>query len=269
MTASPSSPPPAPSSGQARLSPTGPAGGSTKLLIVAAVLAVVAVVLVNLYVEAAKRSVDTDEFPVFRLRVSKSPGQTLEARDVERIAVPEKFQPSFAGAVGPNADGQADTLGEVITRPVEVGEILEYRHFDLLTEDESRLLINDGMRGIALPVDASTVPDPLRPEMWVDLEAPFRGNAGDTVILPVMERVRVVSVGSTNIIDEQRGRGGRSGVGKITLEVTPDQASQLETIKSIVTGSFRVHLRRTEDRGRPKIPDGGINPAVLQLLTRY
>lgn len=269
MTQSPSSNAPVPPIGETRLPTNGPAGGSTKLLIVAAALAVAAVVLVNLYVEAAKRSVDTDEFPVFRMRVSKSPGQTLEARDIERIAVPEKFETSFAGAVASNAQGQPDNIGEVFTRPIEPNEILEYRHFDLLNDDESRLLINRNMRGIALPVDSSTLPDPLRPEMWVDLEAPFTGPAGDIVFMPVMERVRIVSVGSTNIIDEQRGSRGRSGAGKITLEVTPEQASQLESIQTIVTGSFRVHLRRADDLNRPKIPEGGINPAVLAKLSEY
>ncbi len=244
-----------------------PPTGSAKLLIAAIALAVLAVVLMNLYVAAARRSIATSEFPVFRLLVRKNPGQRLAERDVQRIAVPNKFEDTFAGAIGANDQGQPLRIGDTFTRPVEPQDILLERHFDALGEDESRLLIKKGWRGKALPVDAQSLPDPLRPEMWVDLEAPFRGAGNLVQVWPVMERVRVVSVGRTSIVDERRGSRSSSGVSKITLEVRPEEASQLEALQTIVAGNFSIHLRRTDDLARPKIPDGGINPELLQLLS--
>ncbi|MEM7578168.1 MAG: RcpC/CpaB family pilus assembly protein [Planctomycetota bacterium] len=242
--------------------------GSTKLLIVAVVLAILAVVLVNLYVAASRRSIQSDEFVVFRMDVQKSPGDVLQPDDASPVRVPMSLRESFAGAVAANAAGTAPArVGDPMTRPVEPGDILEARHFDLQTQDETRLLIRSGMRGIAIPVQSQSLPDPIRPEMLVDIEAPFRGRAGRVRVMPVMEMVRVVAVGTTNIVDERRGGGGGSGVSKITLEVTPDHASDLEFILSQVAGEFRVHTRNPSDTERPKIGSPGVNPDVMKLLT--
>ncbi|MEM1026669.1 MAG: RcpC/CpaB family pilus assembly protein [Planctomycetota bacterium] len=257
-----------------RYSPPTPGGtdpnaprGSAKLLIVAVVLAIVAVVLVNLYVAASRRSIQSDEFVVFRMDVQKSPGDVLAADDTSAVRVPMTLRESFTGAVAPNAAGNAPSrVGDPLTRPVEPGDILEARHFDLQTQDETRLLIRPGMRGIAIPVQSQSLPDPIRPEMLVDIEAPFRGRGGRTRVMPVMEMVRVVAVGSTNIVDERRGGGAGSGVSKITLEVTPDQASDLEYLLSQVAGEFRVHTRNPSDTERPKIGGPGVNPEVMKLL---
>ncbi|MEM8783911.1 MAG: RcpC/CpaB family pilus assembly protein [Planctomycetota bacterium] len=244
------------------------ARGSAKLLIVAVILAVAAVVLVNLYVAASRRSVQSDEFVVFRMDVQKSPGDVLAAADTSPVRVPMSLRESFAGAVAPNAAGDAPArVGDPLTRPVEPGDILEARHFDLQTQDETRLLIRPGMRGIAIPVQSQSLPDPIRPEMMVDIEAPFRGRGGRLRVMPVMEMVRVVAVGTTNIVDERRGSGAGSGVSKITLEVTPQHASDLEFILSQVAGEFRVHTRNPADTERPKIGGPGVNPEVMKLLT--
>lgn len=253
--------------------PTAPSGhsrvppGSTKLLIVAAVMAVVAVVLVNMYVLAATRSVKQNEFPVFRLKVAKSPGQRLQASDVTLVAMPESWRDAFSDAIGANDAGQPLRLGDTFTRPAKAQDFLREQHFDIASDDDTRLLINKNKRGIALPVDSKTLPEPLKPEMFVDLEAPFRGPGGTIEVLPVMERVRVVSVGNTSIVEEKSGRGGRAaGTSKLTVEVTPEQATQLEAIGTITAGNFRVHLRSTDDLGRPNIVEDRINPEVLARL---
>ncbi len=246
---------------------TPPSKGSAKLLIVAIGLAILAVILVNLYVAASRRSIRADEFVVFRMDVRKSPGQILQPEDTRPVRVPQTLRDSFAGAIAPNAAGTApQRVGDTLTRPVEPGDILEARHFDLQTQDETRLLIRPGLRGIALPVQSSSLPDPLRPEMMVDIEGPFRARGGRIRVMPVMEMVRVVAVGSTNIVDERRGGGAGSGVSKITLEVTPQQASELEFILSEVAGEFRVHTRNPSDTERPKTGGPGVNPEVMKLL---
>lgn len=244
------------------------ARGSAKLLIVAIVLAVLAVVLVNVYVAASRRSIQSDEFVVFRMDVQKSPGDVLGPDDTSAVRVPVSLRDSFAGAVSPNGAGTAPArVGDTLTRPIEPGDILEARHFDLQSQDETRLLIRPGMRGIAIPVQSQSLPDPIRPEMMVDIEAPFRGRGGRVRVMPVMEMVRIVAVGATNIVDERRGGGAGSGVSKITLEVTPDQASDLEFLLSQVAGEFRVHTRNPSDTERPKIGGPGVNPEVMKVLT--
>ncbi len=239
--------------------------GNTRLLIAALVTALIAVVLVNLYVQSTRRSLTQDTFTVFRLLVSKQAGDELETRDVEAVLMPNSFRDAFNAAVAANERGEPMRVGDTLTRAVDAGDFLREPMFDDVRTSDEFNLVTRGMRGVALPVDARSLPAPLRPEMLIDLEAAFPMPQGPPRILPVMEQVRIVSIDDRTRLS-QRTRGGSSGGSRITIEVTPEQATQLLTVSSQIVGDFYVQLRRIDDRSTPKIPAGGINPAVLEVV---
>ncbi|MEM1107513.1 MAG: hypothetical protein AAGH99_02370 [Planctomycetota bacterium] len=243
-----------------------PPPASPKLVVVALLIALAAVVLVNLYVLSVKKAAEEGEFQFFRLRVTKDIGEPLELEDVQLVGVPESFRDAFLDVVEPNSQGQPLRLGDSFTRRAEKGEPLTTRMFDNLTGDASRQLITKGLRGVSLPVVSKLLPDPLKAEMRVDILAPVRASGGRREIMAVIENVRVVSVGSRTIVDENRGTRGRGSFETLTVEVTPEEAVLLEAITQEVqkTSVYSVLLRSPDDQ-RPKfIPNGGLNPELLE-----
>ena len=114
------------------------------------------------------------------------------------------------------------------------------------------------------------LPGNLQPGMFVDIEAPFSVVDGGSTVLPVMEYVRVLAVGNVSIVDQESTRGGRprnpGSYRTISIEVEPNQATDLSMIQKIAIGDFELHLRNPADQSTPKIRAGGINPEVLRLI---
>ncbi|MEZ6189943.1 MAG: RcpC/CpaB family pilus assembly protein [Phycisphaerales bacterium] len=245
--------------------------GSNRLVIIAAVIAVVAVIVVNLYVAMIKRQVHEGEFTVYRLVTTLKPGDKLASKDVKAVPMPRKYRDSFDGMVlEESGEGDASLTAQVglrIKLPARRNQFLTYDLFTDPSDIELDTRINPNMRLVALPVNPRTLPGSLQPGMSVDIEAQFPG--GNLNILPVMENVEVFSVGTRSIADDSTdaGRATRNFT-TISLQVTPDEATNLEKIKKMVIGDFELHLRNPSDNSTPKIPDGGINPAVLRLIER-
>lgn len=240
---------------------------SPKLVGLALLVALAAVVMVNLYILGVKKAAEEGEYQFFRLRVAKDIGQTLEIEDVQLVGVPESFRDAFRDVVEPNSQNQPLRLGDPFTRRAEIGEPLTTRMFDDLTGDASRRLITQGFRGVSLPVVSKLLPDPLKAEMRVDVSALVRAPGGRREPMVVMENVRVISVGSRNILDEKSGGSrGSSNFETLTVEVRPEEALLLEAITQEVqkTGVYSVQLRSPDDQRPVFIPDGGLNPDLLE-----
>jgi len=244
-----------------------PASGSTTLVIVALGLALLAVVLTNIYIGMVRSQADADSITVYTLTRTVYPGEKLDDDDIEPKQFPGDFDSTFSNRVKPESlQLRIDT---VIRRTAEQGSPLTH---DLFTEPEDReidLRITPGMRLYALPVNNRTVPGNLRPGMIVDLEAPFRVG-GKTLVIPVLEQVKVMAVGRRDIADESNEGRGRSrpitSYDTISIELTPLQATQMSMIQRMTVGDFDLHLRNPSDRETPKIPRGGINERLLEML---
>jgi hypothetical protein len=104
--------------------------------------------------------------------------------------------------------------------------------------------------------------------MRVDLEAPFQTAQGVVTVLPVMENVQVVALGTQTVFDEDLGRPERSprSFQNITIQVKPEEATQLANISRMMLGNYDVQLRNPGDEAMVKIRTGTINPEVLDLL---
>ena len=103
--------------------------------------------------------------------------------------------------------------------------------------------------------------------MRVDLEAPFQTAQGIVTVLPVMENVQVVALGTqTAFDDDSRPDRLQRSYQNITIQVTPEEATDLANIARMTLGNFEVQLRNPSDTAAVKIEKGGINPEVRKLL---
>lgn len=244
-------------------SPSDP--NSTRMVVIGVIVGIVAVILMNVYVEMVRRQARPGEFIVYRLETRAQPGDRLQERDVKAVRMPEDFKEAFSNAV--DSTGLRARLGEPFKRSATRGDVLTYDLFIDPEDNNLDRLISRDMRLVALPVNSRTLPGNLRPGMYVDIEAPFPGRGGVPNVLPIMEYVKVLAVGRQSVIDERTGEDSVSrSFGTISIEVTPEQATQLSVIQSGAIGEFQLHLRNPADTSQPKIPSGGINPQVLAMI---
>jgi Flp pilus assembly protein CpaB len=244
----------------------------TRLVVVALLLAILAVIVTNFYIERIRRQVAESSFDVYVLTRAVRPGVELSEKDVKRIAVPEKFEQAFTDLAYVDEEALQLRLAdkEVFQRSADAGEIVTFRLFVPPVGRDLDRNITDGWRLVSLPVNNRTIPGALQEGMYVDIEAPFHTGGAAPVTMPVMERVKVIALGTNTVYDEDdssRRRGSRS-FRNITIEVTPAEATQLSNVQRIAAGEFELHLRNPSDTQRPKIDVPGINPEVLQLINR-
>lgn len=255
--------------------PSQPAPGGAKLVIVAGVLALLAVIVLNFYIAHIRREIAASSFTVFVLNRSVQPGEVIKKTFVNEVRVPLSFRESLnsLGLVDDVSLTNRITSQQRFEQGAPAGSMLT---FDLFNAPSGRRdldrNITDGKRLVSLPVNSRTVPGALREGMMVDIEAPFNVGGALPVTMPVMERVKVIAVGSRTIYDDEatQGRGSRpSGTfHTITIEVDPLDATHLSDIQRLAVGGFEIHLRNPADPSNPKIKSGSINPEVVEMIDR-
>jgi Flp pilus assembly protein CpaB len=261
------------SSADPRPAAIAPAGGA-RLVLVAAALAIVAVVLLNLYIVAVKRQNQSKMLTRYELLATLRPGEKLQAKDLKPVKVPEQFEQAFSRFIS-DAD-IALKFGQTVRRPAYSGELLAYDVFKEAQGADLDQEITPGFRLYALPVNSRGIIGGLRPGMFVDIEAPFHaaggGGEGTPIVLPIMERVKLKTVGGRSIADEAAGEAARraGSFQTVGIEVTPQATDKLSMIQKMAVGEFELILRNPADDRLIKIPnpdpDTFINPAVLKLL---
>lgn len=247
--------------------------GGAKLVIVAIALGLAAVVLNYFYVQGVRRAENETSFKAYILTRAMRAGERIKERDVNVVTLPQRFEQSFhnIGAVN-----ESDWLGDVnkqVQRSVSAGSILRREDFQPPTDTrELDIDITPNMRRVSLPVNSRTISGMLRAGMWVDIEAPFQTGGALPTILPVLERIKVIAVGTQVVgADDSAGPSrAPSSYHTITIEVTPQDATNLAMIERLAAGDFEIQIRNPGDTKYVKIPppsgDSGINPAVMDLL---
>lgn len=244
---------------------------STRLVLVALALAIFAVVLTNIYIEAVRRDVKRNSFSIYVLNRRVQPGDRFKKEDTKRISVPRDFEESFK-ALGAVMEADFDDLasrGEQFQRSAGANDILLFSQFVTPSgKGDIDRAIQPGRRLIALPVNSRRIAGELRPGISVDIQAAF--NLGGSVpgVLTVMENVKVSAVGSRTIADEQADPSNArplTGYRTISIEVSPEDATYLNMIERVMVGDFDLLLRNPDDAA-VKNKGGGINPDVLNLI---
>ena len=245
--------------------PQGPEG-SVKLVVIALLLAVCAVVLVNVYILYLRQEMKPNEITVYRLNDPVRAGQSLKADMYRAIQVDEAYSEALGEPL--NKLGVENRLGDPFVRSARQGQVLTSDLFDDIDLRRLDQDIDEGKRGIALPVNSRELPGSLREGVHVDIAGLFAMPDGKTRMLPIIENVQVTVAGRNSIIDEQDMAGAvpRSTFRRIEIQLTPQEALQMSQIKKKVLGDFEIYVRNPGDTQFPMLPTGGINPEVLQLI---
>ena len=219
---------------------------SKSVLITAVVLAVIAVVIVNVYI----RTMGGRQKP---LRVVEAKRRLEVDRPVAREDVRIVEIPMPAENVAENMvkeDQLADILQtrRPLLQAVNMNERLLWSHFISDSSTPGRELVRPGYRGKSVQVNPKTSPvRSLRPGMYVDLLATMPPNqaAGlEAVTATLLERVMLVEAGGRTLHDPPAARPDYSTV---MLEVTPQQAEKIATIEEYLREGFKIHLRNSEE----------------------
>lgn len=244
-------------------------GGSAKLLWIAIALGVLAVLANLAYIQIIKKQTRQDVFTIYTFVRPIKAGRTIQRDDLQALELPISVRQGLADAGVVPQENLPNRLGrETLQEDVAQGQLLTYRLFQHSRGNRVDDQITRDMRWISLPINSRTVPGALRVGMYVDIEAPFNTGGAYPQVMPVMERVQIQALGTTTISDP----GGLDRPGRnfqtITIEVTPNEATQLATIQRVIVGDFELQPRNPNDDKYVKIPNGGINPDVLNLLAK-
>jgi len=250
-----------------------PQAGSTKLVIIALVIAVVVVLLTNIYIEAIRRQVNESAFEVYVLTRNVQPGDTLQARDIQAQLVPERFKDSFdrLQVIGKDEMALHVSQRDTIMRPSRTGDLVRHTLFRTPGLDDRATEVESGKRLIALPVNSASLPGVLQQGMYVDIEAPFFTGGSQPEVLTIMERVQIIALGTHSYSEydtDAPSKGPTRSYRTITIEVSPQEATDLAMILQLASGPFHLWIRNPQDTARPKLQKEGINPKVLELVDR-
>lgn len=247
--------------------------GGAKLVVVALLLGLAAVILNYFYVRGVREAESESSIRIYVLTRSLRAGDRIKERDVNAVSLPYRFEQSFRDIGAVNESDWKGDINKQVQRPVKEGSILRREDFQPPTEARDLdIEITPNMRRVSLPVNSRTISGMLRAGMWVDIEAPFQTGGALPTILPVLERVKVIAVG-TQVVGEDDAAGRSrtpTSYHTITIEVTPQDATNLAMIERLAAGDFEIQIRNPGDTKYVKIPppsgDSGINPAVMDLL---
>lgn len=252
-------------------SPTSPAG-SGQLVIIGLVIAVVAVILMNVYVEMRVAAEKEDTVTYFRFSDDMKAGDRIEVTDLEPVEVPVSMQEAFgtnAVREDPNKPGTPiDGDGNALNTAVVQNQMLTYSLFRTTSASAQRDPASRGLDEITLNIDSKKQPTNLRPGDLVDLYASVPLNR-NSEYMRVMEYVKVVNLGDR--IQESGTTVGRANkYGSITIYVDPALTNKLFDIQKRVDGqTFNVTRRDPQDRRPRELDVGGskeINARVLDIL---
>ncbi|MEX0776289.1 MAG: hypothetical protein WD042_11340 [Phycisphaeraceae bacterium] len=240
-----------------------PSLGSTKLVVAALVIALVAVIANVIYVERIRTENSRDAFKVYLVQQRLPAGERLKRDHLKVIEVPGQFQKSFGDAGFIREDELEARLNTAVEQMVNQNSILAHSMF--LPGGGVSLLDYLARDMVGQPLSIRMMPPTLQPGMYVNIMAPFNVK-GKLQVLPVMENVHVVAVGPY-VATERGGTSARtSGFQTITIEVRPHEATQLSMAEKVASGPFELILRRAKEDPLVWLPKGGVNAEVIKLI---
>lgn len=247
------------------------AAGSGTLVIIGFVIAIVAVVLMNVYVEMRVAAQREDTVTFFKFKDDLKAGAEIEADDLNPVEIPKSMEKSFGlSAIRENPERPGtpiDGLGNKLNAAVSADQLLTSNLLFGSGTTSVRPVAYQGLDEITLNIDSKKQPTNLRPGDFVDLYASVPMNR-NTRYLRVMEYVRVVNLGER--VQESGTRAKSNKYGSITIYVAPELSTKLFDIQKRVDGqTFNVTRRDPRVKTTRDLKIGGskeINQEVLDLL---
>lgn len=250
--------------------PSAPAG-SGQLVLIGLVIAVVAVILMNVYVEMRVAAEREDTVTFFRFDEPMDPGEEIDASKLKQVQVPVSLQEAFgSNAVreDPDRPGEPrDGDGQILNEDVVAGQFLAYSLFRSNNTAALRPPAYRGLDEITLNIDSKKQPTNLRTGDFVDLYASVPLNRSNEY-MRIMEYVKVVNLGDR--IQDTGSRTKSNKYGSITFYVDPALSGKLYDIQERISGkTFNVTRRDPQDKKPRELKTGGskeINERVLDIL---
>ena len=252
--------------------PAGPAGSST-LVLVGVGLAVVAVVLMNIYVEMRVAAQNEDTVTFYEFKEELKVGDEITFDLLKEVEIPKSMQQAFgrdAIRKDPASDRPADGTGEKLIVPVIAGEFLRFSQVRSSNAANVRPAEFRNFDEITVNVDSKQQPPNLRPGDYVDLYAAVPGFRQDARNMRVMEYVKIVNLGERTRESGTSQAGKNDKYGTITFYIQPDlTATLLDIQRKVVGNTFNLTRRDPGDKTPRELEIGGsreINPKVPEAL---
>jgi hypothetical protein len=251
----------------------GASQGSTKLVMVAMALAILAVVLYNLSISIVRSEVRKAQFVVYKLAQEVRAGQPLSKKALQTILVPDTKE--FRQAMkqlkvydGKTLQSRIDTKNFKLKRTGFSGQLVTHDLF----EDQDELTgskILEGYREYPLKIKGHSV-GAIRRGVRVDINAPLATGGEITESVLVMENVKVVALGLQSLRESRDGNSQSRSFSTITVEVKPQVARHLAALTRLMGGEseFELHLRNPKDVKNRETKEDQISERVIKILKK-
>lgn len=238
---------------------SGQAFPSAGVLVAAIVAALLAVILMQLYISNEIRSVTGNAFEVLQLRANVKSGDEIRESHLTQARVPAAFEKAFERAL--RAEERNLVINQKAPRNMYEGEVLYAPMFKVDTAESLHNIIDvrKGYELVSIPVDKDTsVGGQLQPGSYVTVRGIFEQTPDDKKedleVVTVLNNVRVATIdGSAQVLPAAR----RGKYDRIGIELKPDQADLLlELLLKEHRNRFQITLPSQPDvdvRVEPKI----------------
>ena len=172
-------------------------------------------------------------------------GQKIKPDSLMLVVVPQdKVQPGAIFDINAVA-------GRVSKAPIAKGEtVVEAMLQPMITGDDLSSDLPYGMRGFTIAVnEISSVGGFASPGNYVDVMLSAKDSFGQPLSKIVVKKVRVLAVAQSHSFSDATPKLGSS----ITLEVTPEQAQQLDVARSLGTLSLVLRNRNDDKVTQPSV----------------
>jgi len=235
-----------------------PSGG---VLVVAVVAAILAGILLNVYVAYLKNSYEASSEMFLQTKRDIPKGKVIEASDVEGFRVPKPMLASFSKVI-PARDANSIVIGQRARRDLRQGEFIQYMDF-LPGSARAMDKINPGYERMTIDIR----PEPLlQPGAFVTIRGTFDTNPDprkeDREIIDVLYNIQVKAVGGSSEPSEDKRRADDN----IQIELKQSQVTQLLQIKETLADRYFIVSLSPSPTGRagePKFSD-----EILDHITR-
>ncbi len=243
-----------------------PQAGGTTLILIALGMAVVAMIINTIYIEAAKMKSQESTFSVYTLTRNVSPNDPLGDADLREIKVPMSFHDSFALLDAIGKDQYATFMLNKETRFQIYARDKAVVTRSMFLKPDDRQIVQSGKVQISLPINSVIQPGTLKLNDRVNILGQFTID-GNTQLLTVMEQVEVMAMDRITA-DPNKSAGSSRNVGNyraITVQVTNDEAKQLIELQQLAHGDFILALRAQGDAAF-EVKSGSVNPLLVKML---
>lgn len=241
---------------------------SKKIWITALIVAILAVIAVNLYVSSQRQKYTRDPVIVFQATHDVATGKPVTANDYREIILPRTiFQTVTAYAL--TKQDLPILSSTALRRPLKTGDIISYSHLSRTVQEGLRDMVPPGKRAVSIRVNEETaVGNFVQAGDVVDIVATLVSSDKEKAVTkPLLTNVRVLAVGGEYGDSSDQTFAQRGQYSTVTLEVTMEDAERLIFARDQLRAVMTLLLRNPKDQNEtPATPV--VNGADLMAPAR-